>query len=286
MKKKYIVAISLCLMLLLIGCYLNWKYEVIAFHPFRSEGKAEMRVLTWNVHCSLGADKTRQQAIAELIIREEADLVLLNEYNQDSCKVADSLLRLRYPYTVERNSHQKSGDILYSKRELYNSGRMYRTRDVKGVQFIKTTAVVSDDSVQVFGVHLVSNHYNEDSSASEDEIMEFSSYRRYKAAQVERNRQAHWIKEAVRQSNHPVVLMGDMNDFNCSAPLDTLTSCGLKDSWWEGGNGYGATFHEGWLRLRIDHIFHSKELKLESIKVIDTNLSDHNPVVAGFSMKR
>lgn len=80
--------------------------------------------------------------------------------------------------------------------------------------------------------------------------------------------------------------MGDMNDFNCSAPLDTLMSCGLKDSWWEGGNGYGSTFHSGWMRLRIDYILHSKELKLENVKVIDTDLSDHNPLVAGFSISK
>jgi endonuclease/exonuclease/phosphatase (EEP) superfamily protein YafD len=79
--------------------------------------------------------------------------------------------------------------------------------------------------------------------------------------------------------------MGDMNDFNRSAPLDTLTGGGLKDSWLEGGFGYGATFHKGWMRLRIDHILHSKELNLESIEVIETKLSDHNPVVAGFSLK-
>ena len=65
-----------------------------------------------------------------------------------------------------------------------------------------------------------------------------------------------------------------------------LRSCGLKDSWWEGGNGYGATFHDGMMRLRIDHVLHSDKLKLQNIKVIDTNLSDHNPVVAGFCVNK
>ena len=78
--------------------------------------------------------------------------------------------------------------------------------------------------------------------------------------------------------------MGDMNDFNVSAPMDSLRDVGLKNAWWEAGLGYGTTYHDGWLRLRIDHILYSKELKLESIKVIETDLSDHNPIVAGFSM--
>lgn len=256
---------------------------MIAFHPLRSEGKAELSVITWNVHCSLGADTTCQQAIAELVLREDADFVLLNEYNQDSCKVTDSLLRVRYPYTVERNSHQKSGDIFYSSRMMSNTGRVYRWKDVKRVQITKATIAIGRDSVQVFGIHMASNHF--DDSATDVEFEKgMTSYERYKKAQERRCYQAHWIKEAVLKSRLPVILMGDMNDFNCTAPLDSLTSCGLTDSWWEGGNGYGSTFHNGWMRLRIDHILHSDKLKLESIKVIDTNLSDHNPVVAGFTM--
>lgn len=282
-KVKYIV--TGCLVLLIVICYLNWKYEVIAVYPFRSEGQQELRVMTWNVHCSWGADEIRQRVIAELILKEDADLVLLNEYLQDSCSIADSIIKTRYPYTVEKNSHQKSGDIIYSKRTVFNSGRLYKMKDVKGVQFVKCTVSVSGDSVQVFGVHMDSNRYD---SNSLDQVLESAptSYNNYKNAQENRCLQAHWTKVAVLRSKHPVIVMGDMNDFNCAAPLDTFAICGLKDSWWEGGNGYGATYHDGWLRLRIDHILHSKELKLESIKVIETDLSDHNPVVAGFSISK
>ena len=132
---------------------------------------------------------------------------------------------------------------------------------------------------------MASNRY--DGIAFEKEFQsDTTSYKKYKYAQENRSFQAHWTKKAILESKHPVIVMGDMNDFNCSAPIDTFSSCGLIDSWWEGGFGYGSTFHSGWMRLRIDHILHSKELKLESIKVIDTNLSDHNPVVAGFSVSK
>lgn len=272
-----------CMALLLVVCYLNWKYEVIAFHPFSGDGQAELKVMTWNVHCSNGADKTRQCAIAELILKEDIDFVLLNEYNQDSCMVIDSLLKMRYLYTIERKSHQKSGDIFYSKRTVSNSGRLKTPKKVKHIKTINATIASGSDSVQIYGVHFASNHYDEGIIRAE-EIKEFSSYRRYKEAQKERSRQTYWIKEDVLKSKHPVIVMGDMNDFNCSAPLDTLASYGLMDAWWKGGLGYGATFHDGWLKLRIDHILHSKELKLESIKVIETDLSDHNPLVAGFSL--
>ena len=78
--------------------------------------------------------------------------------------------------------------------------------------------------------------------------------------------------------------MGDMNDFNHSAPMDSLKDVGMRNAWWEGGFGYGATYHEGWLRLRIDHIYYNDKLSLKGVKVINTDLSDHNILIADFSI--
>ena len=280
-KVKYVI--WGCLVLLLVISCLNWKYEVIAFHPFGRNVQHKLKVMTWNVRCSRGADSERQRRIAELILKEDADFVLLNEYLQDSCNVMDSLLRFKYPFTEEYQSHRICGDIFYSKQPMANSGHVFTPKGVKGIQTIKATLAIGNDSNQVFGVHMASNHYDGSTHVKESKS-DSLSYERYIDAQEKRCFQAHWTKDAVLESKYPVIVMGDMNDFNCSAPLDTLTLCGLKDSWWEGGNGYGCTFHDGWMRLRIDHILHSRELKLESIRVVDTNLSDHNPVMAGFSL--
>lgn len=243
-------------------------------------------MLTWNVHCSSGADSIRQRKIAELIIKVNADFVLLNEFNQDSCLVIDSLLKIRYPFTEEHYSHRLCGDIFYSKHKMTFSGNVYNTKLRKYIPTIKATIVVGVDSVQIFGVHLVSNHYdtNQVDKNNEGKDSFYSAYERYKDAQISRCLQAEWTNEEVSKSRYPVIVMGDMNDFNKSKTLEIFCSSGLKDSWWEGGNGYGATFHDGWLRLRIDHILHSDKLKLQSIKVIDTELSDHNPIVAGFNI--
>ena len=282
MKSKIIIA--LCLVLLIVTFYCNWKFEVVAFNPSFGSEQHELKVMTWNLHCSNGADIERQKGIAELILMVDADIVLLNEYNQDSCRVVDSLLSTKYPFTEEGQSHNCQADIFYSKRMMSNSGRLIIPVYRKSVQTIKATIALGEDSVRVFGVHLMGNQYYDDAPVDTDDAMRVhnTSLEQYKLAQKYRSFQTEWIKKEVMKSNHPVLIMGDMNDVNCSGPLDIFATCGLRDSWWEGGNGYGATFHDGWMRLRIDHILHSDKLKLQSIKVIDTNLSDHNPVVAGF----
>ena len=282
MKNKHFIAI-VCLSVLFVLFYLNRKYEVIACNPFYGEKECELKLITWNVHCSNGADYIRQKEIAELILKEDAYFVHLNEYNQDSCVLLDSLLRIKYPVVKGYQSHLKSGDIFFCKEPIYKTGRIYMPKQGEFIQPITTTILVGDDSVRVFGVHMASNHYD-DSTIEKEFVSDSTSYDKYINAQENRCFQAHWTKNAVLESVHPVIVMGDMNDFGCSAPLDTLSTSGLKNAWWEGGNGYGATFHDGWMRLRIDHILYSEKLKLCGIKVIDTNLSDHNPVVAKFSV--
>lgn len=281
MKVKIIIC--LCLVLLIGAFYCNWKFEVIAINPFYGGEQHELKVMTWNVHCSSGADIIRQKQIAELILNVDADFVQLNEFNQDSCKMIDSILKIKYPFTEEFQSHQICGDIFYCKRAMTNSGHVYIPTPGKAIQTIKATITIGGDSVQIFGVHMASNRYD-DSSIEKELVSDTTSYDKYRDAQENRCFQVHWTKNAVLESVHPVIVMGDMNDFSSSAPLDTLSTCGLKNAWWEGGNGYGCTFHDGWMRLRIDHILHSDKLKLKNIKVIDTELSDHNPVVAGFSV--
>lgn len=279
MRIKYWIYIGVILVVLFVTAFCNWKYEIFAFNPFGEEGEFDLKVLTWNVHCSNGADQIRQKRIAELILREDADFVLLNEYNQDSCSIMDSLLRVRYYYTEEYQSHKNSGDIFYSKRAMANSGHVFTPIGERWIQTIKAIIAIGADTVQIFGIHMASNHYN---NSEKGIVSNTTFFDRYKDAQKDRCFQAHWTKRAILESEYPVIVMGDMNDFSCSAPLDTFSTCGLKSAWWEGGNGYGCTYHDGWMRLRIDHILHSDKLKLQSIKVIDTNLSDHNPVVAGF----
>lgn len=291
----------------LVACaiYVNQKYEVFAFHPFFGSDDADLKVMTWNVHCPNGADSVRQHRIAEMILQEGADFVLLNEFYQDSCQALDSMLRARYAYTEEYQSHRICGDIFYSKLKLHNSGHpvlrdVWKSRFAKeGEEYpdslkqyiyssIKATLSVGTDSLFIVGCHLISN--NGGGSGTVDNIDSLKlidqKFERYKEKQKRRTFDAKWLGELIMDNSHPAILMGDMNDFNCSAPLDTLVNAGLTDAWWEGGTGYGCTFHSGWMRLRIDHILHSDGLQLTGVRVIPTDLSDHNPVVACFKIKK
>ena len=113
-------------------------------------------------------------------------------------------------------------------------------------------------------------------------------YRNYKVGKRIRDYQARNVRRFIdeaRAEGKTVIVAGDLNDWCGSTTLNTLMGEGenaLKDAWWEGGNGFGFTY-QGWhLRLRLDHILYSGGLELNDVKVIDSDLSDHRPLVAYF----
>ena len=263
----------------------NEQYQVIALHGVNSEEDYQLRVLIWNIHGTECLNDGHQEAIAGLIVAQNAEVVLLNEFTMSSCLLIDSLMSIHYPYTNVARAKVKSGDIIYSKIPFAESGRF----KVKGLRkTIYSKIIVGADTVYIVGCHLAGNN-NEgqieiDDTDSLRKVKNF--WGRYRRAQEKRKEHARLLKEIIQNNSSPMIVMGDMNDFQHSAPMDSLRDAGMKNAWWEGGLGYGATYHQGLLRLRIDHIYCNNKLTLRNVKVVETNLSDHNIMTADLSIAK
>lgn len=280
--KFKVFGLFLLLVASILFFYGNNKYHFIAFNIGGASEEHQVRVLTWNI-CSANLDnQAEQEDIAKLIVVQDADFVQLNEFSLDSCLVIDSLLSEHYPYKEIVNAKIKAGDVFYSKVQLVESGKINAVIP----NGIYSKMCIGKDSLYVLGCHLPGNNHE-----GQIEIDDADSLRRvktfwgrYRHAQEKRKKSASFLKKTIRESSLPIIVMGDMNDFEVSAPMDSLEDAGMKNAWWEGGFGYGATYHEGWLRLRIDHIYYNEKLKLKDITVVKTDLSDHNILIADFSI--
>ncbi len=283
MSKSKILIFTFLIFISILGV-LNSKYELVAIHPFKGEDSFELRVLTWNVHRTGIVDANQQLEMAKVIVAQNADYVQLNEFTLDSCLVLDSLLRRSYQYVEDVNANLLSGDIIYSKKELYNSGQKKFFEKGKSVPNVAANIVYGRDSVSIVGVHLTGNNDSITKRIVKSGRRDFfrHSYLLYKQRGEDRKFCAHYLKQWAIECPHPMIIMGDMNDFSFSAPLDSLKDAGMKNAWWEGGFGYGATFKQGWMKLRIDHVYYNDQLELKDVKVINSNLSDHNILVADF----
>ena len=263
---------------------INFRNRIIATHPFYNnscEGYC-FSILSWNIHCPDGASKERQVQIANKILELGAEVVQLNEYNIDSCLVLDSIINSRYVYSHLVDAHEKCGNAIYSTIKLHNQGTISAKVEGRYASMMAVSSSLNEREFNIIGLHLPSNSGDENSNVSFFKIKHF--YNLYKGQQKQRSVMISEVKKSIIESKIPTIVLGDFNDFSASSPLDSLKNIGLKDSWWEGGFGYGATFHQGLIRLRIDHILHSPQLKLCGIRIFDSNLSDHNPIIASFSL--
>lgn len=280
-------SVFLLIVVIFVLLWVNVRYNVVALNFNNDNDESQFRVLTWNIHSPEKNDIERQKKIAKLIIEQNADFVQLNEFTLDNCLVIDSILSKHYAFKEDVKAKRHAGDIFYSRIPLIESGK-YKT-GIKGkrARALKTKICVNGDTVFILGCHFTSNNYEGqigmDDTDSLHRVNKF--WERYQNAQENRKKNVSNMLKTILESRLPMILMGDLNDFNASEPMDSLKEAGMKNAWWEGGFGYGTTYHEGWLRLRIDHIYYNDRLKLESVKVIETKLSDHNPLVASFSLK-
>lgn len=77
--KKLLIALTL-LVALLVAC--NHHFKLYAFNPYSVCMTKSLRVMTWNVHISDPDFKNKQSAIAAEIIAQDADIVLVNEFQE------------------------------------------------------------------------------------------------------------------------------------------------------------------------------------------------------------
>jgi endonuclease/exonuclease/phosphatase family metal-dependent hydrolase len=92
--------------------------------------------------------------------------------------------------------------------------------------------------------------------------------------------------KARRTQDRPVLIGGDFNAEPNSAVVKKLLDAGLRDAWAECGQGEGLTYPADVPRKRIDYVFLTGSLKCTAARVIDTQISDHRPLLVTFTMPK
>ena len=265
----------ICGLLLCIIVALNAYTECFAFGYVNKDTKSDIKVMCFNVHLLNDSSEARACCICNIIVEEDPDFVFMTEYYGSS---SDSLLNAmlaHYPYYDKSNRWDNNcGDVFFSrwqidvienKKPRLSYGSMYR------VQLSH-----EKDTLAIYCCHLSSN------------LLDFSPNKldALKKGYEERAKEADILYDALTHEKYPAIVMGDMNDISGSYTLGRIESAGLTDAWWKGGFGYGTTYHDHGLRLRLDHILYDEErLTLSDVKVIDTDASDHNAFVGGFRIE-
>jgi endonuclease/exonuclease/phosphatase (EEP) superfamily protein YafD len=97
--------------------------------------------------------------------------------------------------------------------------------------------------------------------------------------------QAQIIDSFLYKSVYPYIVCGDFYDMPGSYVYQEVKG-GLKDAFVSKGLGLGRTYRKIFPTLRIDYILYNPDLLIcKGYISPDVSLSDHNPVIATFSVK-
>lgn len=281
-RKRFLYA----LIVLGIGVELNMYTQSISCNIFKTNdiGKFQaLRIMSYNLDAKYGYYENLEnwRSIIYFTDSINPDVILPQEYSfygGDSLRMA---LNARYPY----NSKFFFGDGYYMTDMVFSRYPIIKLDYLLG---FGRTIYVMDISIDGKVVKVVNCHLHSNNFTSEVESGKHNFLRKLKEGYNERTKEVDDIVDSLKSyTNAPLIVCGDMNDLSGSYAIRTLQdSLKLKDAWWQGGTGFGFTYHGyGVMRFRLDHILYNKYLELLGMSVSHVGFSDHWPVVAEFIIR-
>ncbi|WP_027366571.1 endonuclease/exonuclease/phosphatase family protein [Desulfocurvibacter africanus] len=210
-------------------------------------------------------DNDDPQPLLRLLAELSPDMVLLLEVNG---RWMDELsdLRSSYPHHVGQSLENTYGIALFSRLELIDARVRYLVEpDVPSIHGL--ASLVSGEVVEIHGLHP-------------------KPPKPQSGGTTERDAELVLIAREARDSEHPVIVMGDLNDVAWSHTTRLFRRISeMLDP--RVGRGHFPTYPVAlpFLRYPLDHVFHSRSLRLVEFKRLPDIGSDHFPVYAEFSLE-
>lgn len=201
-----------------------------------------------------------KQAIITTIINSEADIVSLQETDENWTKEVEKAVKKEYPFSIYFPSDVCCiGISLLSKQPLYNANISFHG----GLPNIEADLIFND-----VVTHIITSHTS--SPISKSNLM---------------NRNAHLkdLSDHVTKIDSPTIVIGDFNTVPWDKNLvDFKADTQLQDS----RKKYESTFpsYFGKIGIPIDYIFHSNEISCVSFKTIKIKGSDHLGIIGEYAM--
>ncbi|WP_017257821.1 endonuclease/exonuclease/phosphatase family protein [Pedobacter arcticus] len=215
----------------------------------------ELKLVNANV---LQTNKAYSNLIGQ-IQETNPDLVLLLETDRD-WQQATQVLKQDYPHTVEVPQSNTYGMLLYSKLELEEAKIEFLVKnDIPSI----TAKIVlpSGEKVKLWCLHPEPPVPGESlTSTAKDKELSIVALK-------------------VKESELPVIVMGDLNDVAWSDTTSLFTKTSkLLDV--RKGRGFYSTFsaHHWFIRFPLDYIFCSSNFGFVAMKRLKKNGSDHFPI--------
>lgn len=277
--------------------------------PGWDQERNELSIMSYNVgHFREGVRFGIEEAacmdgVIRLIAKERPDVLCLQEYHSSDRGRGGVTDRLFRECGMQQGYFQRIGGVGPEGRSgmaVFSRHPIVLRRFVPFPGSISITSCqfadleIGRDTLRVINFHLQSNliekselaeieAFSQDPRAGQTSNVRTILGKIRHAARL-RSRQAEHLGRLVRESPHPVVLCGDLNDLPASYAY-WQARVHLQDTYMEGGQLLGNTFAGGFPSFRIDHMFADPLLEVTRHRVIRHRYSDHFPVVCSVRMR-
>ncbi len=251
---------------------------------------ADFKICSFNTkvqHVYAGGNTSSE--INNYLVNNKYDVAVLIEWFNKKGKIDESA----FPHQQFVNLKAKRNKYDYGLK-LVSKHKILNWERVKYNHFTNNMAAYFDidingETIRFVAVHLASNSLSARDYHKMIKVEADEKYKKYaldvvsriKRGLLRRSKQASSILEAIADSPHPVVILGDFNDTPQSYAYQQLRN-GRKDAFIEAGSGTGATFLKPFPLLRIDYILYDKQLECTNYASSQSIQSDHKLVEASF----
>ena len=211
------------------------------------------------------------QSIENFIIKENPDLVCLQEYSKE---YSPKFKNYPYQFVVSSQKNGQHGLCILSKYKLFNQNPI-------SFENSNNSAVYADfyykkDTVRIYNVHLESLRIDlKDTLFTQQHSQKF--FKRIGSVIDKQALQIDQFEAVDLKNNHPSIICTDLNNNAFSKSYSRLKNNRL-DAFSLFGAGLGATYKLAYFPFRIDFIFTDQKFRVIHFKTHDLTLSDHKPI--------
>lgn len=300
--RKYIFGIILVTILVL----LNNHFYFFALNVIEPSDEGSFRIMTYNTNGVSGdyKDTVFVNDFLDKLDSIHPHVLVLQEMRVPYSSILCDELQNKYPYnSLSVLSNRKYEDrkvaCLFSLypiksffRLAYNEEKIDSIYDANMVpdsirrpshaDIYNAVLNIDNRETLVIGCYMKTNNYSKHRLEHPESWLDGLDdyFNGYDLGSAIRTLGAKMIRDSIAKYNLPTIVCGDMNDFQFSTAVKTIMDDDLKNVWWERGFGYGMTYDNYHLKIRIDHILISKEFDVASVTVPHLRFSDHYPIVA------
>lgn len=194
----------------------------------------------------------------QLVLKENPDMLVMNEPDNAWYEYVRQELDKRYPYTIKKPLPNTYGMLLWSKLKLHESEVRFLVED--GIpSFYTVVEFPSGKRFDLFTVHPQPPRLMKNTETREAELL--------------------LVAKQSQKTKYPSVVAGDLNDVAWSKTTKLFKEIsGMIDP--RVGRGFYNTYSAlvPLFRYPLDHVFYSPEFRLVSLRRLDKFGSDHFPI--------